>query len=110
MSLFGADQVYTCLEKVYMVYTTLPPDVSSVYSRAGSRTSSDLMSKHKPYLGLLNKRRKIGSYNGVRSFHSLHPVPNAQGLFKHSGNLARAELRGGLGQCSLGQCSEEDMI
>jgi hypothetical protein len=26
MSLFGADQVYTCLEKVYMVYTTLPPD------------------------------------------------------------------------------------
>ena len=27
MSLFGADQVYTCLEKVYMVYTTLPPDV-----------------------------------------------------------------------------------
>ena len=27
MSLFGADQVYTCLEKVYMVYTGLPPDV-----------------------------------------------------------------------------------
>ena len=26
MSLFGAEQVYTCLEKVYMVYTTLPPD------------------------------------------------------------------------------------
>ncbi len=26
MSLFGADQVYTCLEKVYMVYTGLPPD------------------------------------------------------------------------------------
>ena len=30
MSLFGADQVYTCLEKVYMVYTGLPPDVLSV--------------------------------------------------------------------------------
>ena len=26
MSLFGSDQVYTCLEKVYMVYTGLPPD------------------------------------------------------------------------------------
>ena len=26
MSLFGANQVYTCLEKVYMVYTGLPPD------------------------------------------------------------------------------------
>ena len=31
MSLFGADQVYTCLEKVYMVYTGLPPDVLSTY-------------------------------------------------------------------------------
>ncbi len=35
MSLFGADQVYTCLEKVYMVYTGLPPDVQrpSAYLR-----------------------------------------------------------------------------
>ena len=28
MSLFGAEQVYTCLEKVFMVYTGLPPDVN----------------------------------------------------------------------------------
>jgi hypothetical protein len=30
MSLFGADQVYTCLEKVYMVYTTLPSNADFI--------------------------------------------------------------------------------
>ncbi len=49
------------------------------------------------YLGLLKKRCKIGSYNGVR--WDLIPCT---GLYKHSGKLTRAELRGRLRQGSHG--------
>ena len=49
ISLFGADQVYTCLEKVYMVYTGLPPDAAvGVGGRGGPRWVSPVGGASEP--------------------------------------------------------------
>ena len=51
MSLFKADQVYTCLEKVYMVYTRLPPDVQCYWNlEMVGPDESISMAKNKSYV------------------------------------------------------------